>query len=214
MKLRNTVLWVAALLVMLQAGRAATILILTVAFALTVPAQAILSIAAMLLMLGFVVMLAAAQQVDIPLRPKAKTRRGKLGYAAAGVLMVGIVFGISFIDDGVHLESVMSAIYFGLVIPLYEEILFRGYIWQRLAAHKMTPQKIGVFTAAAFALWHIGYWDITVFYSDNAGDVIVYLLTRAAISFVLGLALAWLRAKTKSCYVGLLVHGVMNVLGV
>lgn len=214
MKKRNVIIGIAVLLIGLQLARAATVLLLTLAFGLTVPAQAILSMLAMLLMMGFVLLLAAAQGIKLHIWPQRRNRKTTVLYIAGTAVALALIFLMVFVLDKYSIRSLVTALYFGIVIPLYEELLFRGYIWARLENIGMRQRKIGLFTAAAFSLWHLGYWDVALFYSGDSQNAATYLLTRICVSFVLGLLLAYVRYKSKNCYASILVHSALNTLGV
>ena len=55
------------------------------------------------------------------------------------------------------LPAVGVLLYGSVVTPLYEELLFRGYLWNRLSVIGNSPRRLILYTALLFALWHVGY---------------------------------------------------------
>lgn len=93
-------------------------------------------------------------------------------------------------------------VFLALVVlpPLVEEILFRGFLFQRL------NNQIGLYaaafiTSAIFALAH------TEFLGDNPLNWIAALDT-----FILSLFLIFLLVKTKSLWPSIFLHGIKNLL--
>lgn len=63
-----------------------------------------------------------------------------------------------------------------------------------------------------FALWHFGYVDSIAarIGLDGLGYV---MLMKAAVGFVYGVIVGFVRYKTKNAYASMLLHGIMNVFG-
>ena len=87
-----------------------------------------------------------------------------------------------------------------MIAPLGEELLFRGYFWERLR------QLGGVYgaligSALIFAVGHS--------LSASQGAIVLVMQT-----FVLGLVLAWLRHASGSIWAGSVAHSVNNLIAV
>lgn len=77
--------------------------------------------------------------------------------------------------------------------PLWEEILFRGYIYQRLIQSNIRPSLVILFTSMTWTLIHLQY-----------GDLEKYII------FVFGLALGVARYKTNSIFCAFAMHSLLN----
>ncbi|NLO82340.1 MAG: CPBP family intramembrane metalloprotease [Clostridiales bacterium] len=63
----------------------------------------------------------------------------------------------------------MNIIYGSIVTPVYEELLFRGCIWNRFSKVMTSKLHICVWNIALFTIWHLFYiipdmisgnWDV------------------------------------------------------
>ena len=87
--------------------------------------------------------------------------------------------------------------------PLYEEVLFRGLILGSLL--KNYSKKTAILTSALlFGIWHLKN------FSAYTPEAMLYQVAYAGL--ILGPFLAWLTLKTKSIWMGVLVHTANNIL--
>ena len=107
------------------------------------------------------------------------------------------------------LPAVGVLLYGSVVTSLYEELIFRGYLWNRLSAIGNGPRKLILYTALLFALWHVGYM-VNALAEGNWMAVI----SKVLVGFCYGLLLGWVRTKTGNCYATCLLHGLMNLLSI
>lgn len=93
-------------------------------------------------------------------------------------------------------------VFFSLVIlpPLVEEILFRGFLFERLRQYIKLPVAIGI-TSVLFAIAHLE------FFSDASLNWIAAIDT-----FVLSLFLIWVYIKTESLWAAIFLHGIKNAV--
>jgi membrane protease YdiL (CAAX protease family) len=82
-----------------------------------------------------------------------------------------------------------------VVLPLAEEVLFRGFLFTGVLHSRLGPVGAVVLTALLWSLMHVQY--------DAYGIGTI---------FVSGLLLGYARLKTGSLYVTILLHGLMNLL--
>lgn len=103
-------------------------------------------------------------------------------------------------------KAILLLIYGSIVTPIYEELIFRGYIWNRLSLAFTKPFWVYVWSVIFFTLWHLGYMTEQIL-SGNFEAVFFKLLAGLGYGAVLGL----IRLKTDNCYIGILAHGVLNL---
>lgn len=105
---------------------------------------------------------------------------------------------------------------FGIMSPVFEEILFRGYIWNRLKEKQFDDITIVFTTAIFFGLFHLaGYYEIayaTGFFKD-APDLAPILRQKVLANMGYGFFLGFLRYKSKNLYLPFIVHSIGNFLG-
>lgn len=99
----------------------------------------------------------------------------------------------------------VGAIFIVGIVPMLEEIMFRGVLQSALGA-KMGPLSAGVATAAIFGAIHIFGVD------PAAGHVIPNMILVVTQTFILGLFLSWLRHRDGRIGRAILAHSFNNLL--
>jgi len=84
---------------------------------------------------------------------------------------------------------------FIILAPLYEEILFRGFMFKGIESSRVGPIGAVIITSLAWSALHIQY-DFVIIVSIFAG----------------GLLLGWARLKTNSIFVPIVMHALQNLL--
>lgn len=87
--------------------------------------------------------------------------------------------------------------------PLYEEVLFRGLILGGLLALYSKRTAI-LLSSFLFGIWHLKN------FTAYTPEAMLYQVVYAGL--ILGPLLAWLTLKTKSIWMGVLVHTANNIL--
>jgi len=103
--------------------------------------------------------------------------------------------------------SVMMAVYSSIVTPVYEELLFRGYIWNRFSKVMTSKRHIFVWNVALFTVWHFLY----IMPNIISGNWHVLQLLKLAAGIGYGTVLGLIRLKTNNCWATILAHGIMNL---
>lgn len=104
--------------------------------------------------------------------------------------------------------SVMTIIYGSIVTPVYEELLFRGYIWNRFSKVMTNEIHISVWNITLFTIWHFLY--IVPHFMSGNWDPLILLKIAAGIGY--GTVLGYIRLKTGNCWSTILAHGIMNLI--
>lgn len=102
------------------------------------------------------------------------------------------------------MKAVLLLIYGSIVTPLFEELVFRGYVWNRLEGIYEKPNTVMVLNALLFGVWHLGYIITPLMNGEWMA------LSKLVIGFAFGMILGFVRMKTKNCYSTFLVHGLLN----
>lgn len=103
---------------------------------------------------------------------------------------------------------------FGILTPLFEELLFRGYIWGKISASggMVNPNGLTLITVTLlFMVWHLGYLDVLILHPLATGSLTMVMISKMGIGLVLGLIVGYLRLKTGKTYASILFHGFWNV---
>lgn len=141
--------------------------------------------------------------------------KSKYIYLAVLLLLV-MLAGYNLVLDP---SQIMPTILSCLVFPLFEEPIFRGWIWNRI--NPALPARGNgwlsvLITTVLFAIWHLGYWDVVALHV-HAGTTLPammhIMLMKMAIASIIGLAAGLLRWKTGNSYASILFHMFWNLFG-
>ena len=103
-------------------------------------------------------------------------------------------------------KAILLAVYGSIITPIYEELLFRGYLWNRLNRVLSREIYTYIWSVALFTIWHLGYMTANIV--DGNWVAVMWKLA-AGVGY--GAVLGFVRLKTKNCYSTMLVHGVLNI---
>lgn len=95
-------------------------------------------------------------------------------------------------------ELILVYITLGVVAPVAEELLFRGYLFGKIRQYLPTSVTI-IITAIVFSAMHLGL-----------GQLESLQWNVAIATLLLGLSLGCLRAATKSIWAGIILHMIQN----
>lgn len=159
-----------------------------------------LDMALMILLTVAVLAYARCRKQELSVFPKAFSKPYVLATCVTVLLYIAVPSNYTE-----SFPSIIAILYGSIVTPVYEELLFRGYIWNRF--QKVTGEKaVYVWNIALFALWHIGYM-VPHILSGNWFAV----TTKLAAGAVYGAVTGFIRAKTGNCWSTILAHGLMNL---
>lgn len=134
----------------------------------------------------------------------------------AGTVLAGLFLCTTpFITQNTSMENLAFLAESALILPVFEELLFRGLLWKRL---EFAGGKKAAFwiSACLFGLWHIGYVDTILYrmsWAGREGNIAEILFWKVMTGFLLGLLFGWMRQKFKNGLPGLLAHIVLNTMG-
>lgn len=188
-------------MVILQSVREFSEWVLNPLFSGTVFAERMITMMIMMVLSGAVVLYARFRKTALSVFPKHFGKTCIITSCVSAILLISIP---SNFTGGYR--AVMLLLYGSIVTPVFEELIFRGYIWNRL--HAVLSKEIFVFiwSVILFTVWHIGYM-IPQIAAGNVTAVIWKLAAGLGYGTVLGLV----RLKTKNCYAAMLLHGVLNI---
>lgn len=119
----------------------------------TVFARSMVTMASMLFVLAVFSLFRKVRKTELNLFPK----EFGIIYIVATAFAV-LFFSITlFCVKKFTLQNLLMVVYAGIVTPVFEELLFRVFIWNRLSFHIKKEWKVLLIVTALFGLWHIGY---------------------------------------------------------
>jgi membrane protease YdiL (CAAX protease family) len=143
------------------------------------------------------------------------TNKKKL-YIIFTVLIFILILSTPSLLSDFNITNIVTLIHSILLIPIFEEILFRGIIWTKLEKISRNEKLIFFTTTILFGLWHIGYIDTIIINTslrDMTIDIPNVLFGKVLIGLAFGLFTGYARFKTDNVYTGLLIHSFLNIFG-
>ena len=110
-----------------------------------------------------------------------------------------------------QIQPILLLIYGSIITPIFEELIFRGYVWNKLNIVFDKECKVYIVTTVLFGLWHIGYIS-SISFRVHEG-LITVIIWKVITGLCFGIILGGLRLKTKNTYLTILLHGVLNIFG-
>ena len=114
-----------------------------------------------------------------------------------------------------ELHILVLGLLFGIITPLFEELLFRGYIWGKISESggMVNPNRLTLITVTLlFMVWHLGYIDVLMLHPlAGTGNLTMIMISKMEIGLVLGLIVGYLRLKSGKTYASIIFHGLWNV---
>ncbi len=135
-------------------------------------------------------------------------------YVLVTIVVVAIFLSTPFITQSTELVDVLLLIYGAALTPVYEELLFRGFIWRAVSVR--SDGAAYIVSTLLFALWHVGYmdtvmWRTALFFPE--ANVFEIMLWKVVTGLVFGVILGAVRYRARNVYAPTLLHCVLNTVG-
>ncbi len=168
------------------------------------------SIMVLLTLSAFILALSRFWRLRLYLLPAFTSTKDRMLYIAATCVTVFVLVTAPIRAGGFSLSVTTSLLYSAVILPAFEELVFRGYLWARLRKSFSPEITVCMVTSLLFAAWKVGYGDLWTFGGGfSAVDFFTALLTVTVSGLVLGLVTGTARLLSKNCVPGLLVHMVL-----
>lgn len=138
--------------------------------------------------------------------------RNRIIYITGSSTLIMLVFSQYTFQWELHV--LIFALVFGIITPLFEELLFRGYIWGKIRKSDgmINPDILTLLTVTLlFGVWQLGYIDVLIRNPMVMSNVGMIMVLKVGIGLVLGLIVGYLRLKTGKTYASIIFHGLWNV---
>ena len=136
-------------------------------------------------------------------------------YKAATAALLIFMITTPVITKSIALYSIISLAYNALLTVIYEEIIFRGYIYIKMQTLR-SIRFAYVYSSIFFGLWHLGYidtilWRTSLFFTE--ADIPSIMFWKAVTGLIIGLILGFFRYKNNNVYSSVIVHSFINTFG-
>ena len=164
------------------------------------------SMVSMIILTSIILRLSRKAEINLSIFPDKFT----VSYISVSIISV-VLFIASPSNYKGGIEPILLLVYSSIVTPIFEELIFRGYIWNELNQIFTSEWKTYIVTTIFFALWHLGYISSIAFRVED--DLLNVMIWKIVTGLCFGIVLGAVRLKTKNCYSTMILHGVMNLFG-
>ncbi len=164
------------------------------------------SMVSMIILTSIILRLSRKAEINLSIFPDKFT----VSYISVSIISV-VLFIASPSNYKGGIEPILLLVYSSIVTPIFEELIFRGYIWNELNQIFTSEWKTYIVTTIFFALWHLGYISSIAFRVED--DLLNVMIWKVITALCFGIVLGAVRLKTKNCYSTMILHGVMNLFG-
>ncbi len=164
------------------------------------------SMVSMIILTSIILRLSRKAEINLSIFPDKFT----VSYISVSIISV-VLFIASPSNYKGGIEPILLLVYSSIVTPVFEELIFRGYIWNELNQIFTSEWKTYIVTTILFALWHLGYISSIAFRVED--DLLNVMIWKVITGLCFGIVLGAVRLKTRNCYSTMLLHGVMNIFG-
>lgn len=160
-----------------------------------------ITMSVMMALTAVVILYAKIRKTKLSVFPKVFNKKYIVFTVVAAVLLITTP---SNYTGGIM--AIMLLFYGSIVTPVFEELIFRGYLWNRFSAVFTSEKYTYFWSIILFTVWHIGYMIPNII--NGNWNAVLWKLA-AGVSY--GTVLGFVRLKTKNCYSTMLLHGMINI---
>ena len=135
-------------------------------------------------------------------------------------ILLGIIVILTFMitqyfEDTYNIYNFGRLILLIIIIPIFEELLFREYLWNYLSNHIKNVMVVFISITMLYTFYQIGYIDIISQYisiTNKSGYTIDIVTSSMIKAFVLGSILGVVKIRLKDTYICMLLHALFSIL--
>lgn len=160
----------------------------------------------------FLIYKAKKENISLDIFSYMKSKEAKIYYAMVTACIVMLIFTSPYFSDNPSTLRLITLLYSAVMIPIYEEIIFRSYIWNVLKNDNIDELKIYFITTALFSLYYTGYID-TIIMNGGFINITWTVFIKCSMMLSYGLFIGFFRYKIKNSYSCMLIHSFINIFG-
>ncbi len=120
-----------------------------------------------------------------------------------------ILFIINLLLNKFSMNNIFKILYGAITLPIFEELLFRGYIWSRLLKMFKNEMYVYIITTLLFSIYSVFYIDSAILLKVFSFGLIIF---KIVIGLLFGLITGFVRYKTKNTFSSMIVSSIMNMV--
>ncbi len=176
----------------------------------------LITILIMFLLTITILIMSKKKNLKLFLLPELKDLKEKSIYIMATIIVIFLIITTPIFNKDYSLNLIVPLTLSAIATPIFEEFLFRGYVWNKLKSCYKSEFTVYIINTLLFAIWHLGYVD-TIWFKvalrDNAPNIAYIMLMKTLTGLCFGIVLGFIRYRFKNCYASILAHSFMNIFG-
>lgn len=144
------------------------------------------------------------------------TKAAKKRYFVITLIVLFLIFIVPFVNGSFSPDVFLSLVISTIATPIFEELIFRGYVWNTLKKYFSNELVVYIISTLLFAIWHLGYADSIYFRMGLRGETSGFpyiMLMKVMVGLCFGIVIGFVRYKFKNCHAAMLAHSIMNNFG-
>lgn len=132
-----------------------------------------------------------------------------------GIIVILTFMITQYFEDTYNIYNFGRLILLIIIIPIFEELLFREYLWNYLSNHIKNVMVVFISITMLYTFYQIGYIDIISQYisiTNKSGYTIDIVTSSMIKAFVLGSILGVVKIRLKDTYICMLLHALFSIL--
>lgn len=168
----------------------------------------------MILFTVLILLVCNVRKINLSIFPD--TEAAKKRYTVITIIVLFLIFIVPFVNGSFSPGTIISLVISTIATPIFEELIFRGYVWNTLKKYFASEFIVYIINTLFFAIWHLGYADSIYFRMELRGETSGFLyimLMKIITGFFFGIIIGFVRYKFKNCHAAMLAHAIMNNFG-
>ncbi len=198
-------------LILLQIGRIAFKNLIFSFVDRTLLSDVIVSMIYMILIISLIIVVIKKKKIDINIFPE----KFNIKYKVFTILVLLFFIVTPIITMNYDLYNILSLVYNAIITVIFEEIIFRGFIFKEISLMK-NELTAYIISTILFGLWHLGYIDTIIWrtslFSPEA-NIANIMFWKAITGMIIGIVLGFFRYKNRNVYSSMLIHTFINTFG-
>ncbi|MEW9080129.1 lysostaphin resistance A-like protein, partial [Terrisporobacter glycolicus] len=150
------------------------------------------------------------EKISLDIFSYMKNKESKIYYFIVTGAVLGLIFTSPSFLTKTSIESILPLLYTTIMTPIYEELLFRSYIWNVLKQENEDEVRVYFLTTVLFSIYHIGYID-TIIMTSGFNHMTLMILIKCSLMLSYGFFIGFFRYRIKNSYSCILVHSFINI---
>ncbi|MDV3425976.1 MAG: CPBP family intramembrane metalloprotease [Bacillota bacterium] len=176
----------------------------------------LITIFQMILFTVIIFVICKKRNISLSIFPDIQSKSNKIGYFIITVIVLFFIISTPVFNAGLSYEVIIPIILSTIATPIFEELIFRGYVWNEFKHYHTNEFTVYIITTLLFAIWHLGYADSIWLKMTLMGYTTGFLFAmfmKVITGLCFGIIIGLVRYKLKNCYATMLLHSFMNIFG-